>query len=236
VLRGALRACRRRDAQTGIFALGTPEHCYLEVDLLPGRDGADLVATLAGVSGPPSSTGDVTVVTVVTGFRPEPWARPAPGDAPTDAAGWAEDLIGVDGFRMPATRHDAWVWVSGGTRTAVFDNSRAVLAALAPLARVATEVTGWVYRSDRDLTGFVDGTENPTLLTAPAVAVVPDGQPGAGSSVVLFQRWQHDTDAWESLDVRSQELAMVRTKADSVELADDEMPASAHVVRFAPPD
>ena len=61
-------------------------------------------------------------------------------------------LRGPDGFTMPATQHDAWVWVAGGSRTAVFDNTRAVLAAAAPVAGVSREATGWLYQHDRDLT------------------------------------------------------------------------------------
>jgi putative iron-dependent peroxidase len=132
---------------------------------------------------------------------------------------------------MPATQHDAWVWVAGGDRTAVFDNARTVLAELAGTARVAAEVTGWLYRHDRDLTGFIDGTENPSLLSAARVAAVPDGAPGAGASIVLFQVWRHDTATWESLGVHGQEQMMGRTKADSVELDDDVMLPSAHVAR-----
>jgi porphyrinogen peroxidase len=165
--------------QPGIFALGTPEHCYLELDLEPGRTAEELVRGVAGLTGPLSSTGGVNVV---VGFRPELWASVAPADAPADAAGFTEDVVGAGRYRMPATQHDAWVWVAGGDRTAVFDNSRAVLAALKGVATVGAEVTGWLYRHDRDLTGFIDGTENPSLLTAPAVALVPAGQPGAGSS------------------------------------------------------
>jgi putative iron-dependent peroxidase len=214
--------------QPGIFALGTPEHCYLELDLRPGTAVEDMVREVAGLAGPLSTTGGVNVV---VGFRPELWAQLVSGRAPEDAAGWTEDLSGAEGFTMPATQHDAWVWVAGGDRTAVFDNTRAVLAALAPTTSVAREVTGWLYQHDRDLTGFIDGTENPSLLTAPAVAVVPEGRPGAGSSVVLFQVWRHDTDAWEAAGPDVQERAMGRTKPDSVEFPEDRMPAAAHVAR-----
>ena len=212
--------------QPGILALGTPEHCYLELDLEPGRTAEDLVRGVAGLTGPLSTTGGVNVV---VGFRPELWASVAPDDAPTDAAGFTEDLVGPGRFRMPATQHDAWVWIAGGDRTTVFDSARAVLAELAGVARVGAEVTGWLYRHDRDLTGFVDGTENPSLLTAAQVAAVPAGEPGAGASIVLFQLWRHDTATWESLGDRGQEQMMGRTKADSVELAD--MLPSAHVAR-----
>jgi putative iron-dependent peroxidase len=212
--------------QPGIFALGTPEHCYLELDLEPGVGAAELVRAIAGLTGPLSSTGGVNLV---VGFRPELWAEVAPADAPADVTGWTEDLVGAGRYRMPATQHDAWVWVAGGSRTAVFDNAREVLAALAGVARPGAEVTGWLYRHDRDLTGFVDGTENPSLLSAAAVVAVPDRDPGAGASIVLFQVWRHDTAAWESLGRRGQEQSMGRTKPDSIEL--DEMLPSAHVAR-----
>jgi porphyrinogen peroxidase len=212
--------------QPGIFALGTPEHCFLELDLEPGATAGQLVRGIAGLTGPLSSTGGVNLV---VGFRPELWAEVSPGDSPADAAGWTEDLLGAGRYRMPATQHDAWVWVAGGDRTAVFDNARTVLTGLTGTARVGAEVTGWLYRHDRDLTGFVDGTENPSLLTAADVAAVPAGEPGAGSSIVLFQLWRHDTVTWESLGVHGQEQMMGRTKDGSVEL--DDMLPSAHVAR-----
>lgn len=213
--------------QTGIFALGTPEHCYLELDLEPGTPPADLVRAVAGLTGPLSTTGGVNLV---VGFRPELWAAVAPGKGPADAAGFTEPVHGPGGFTMPATQCDAWIWVAGGDRTAVFDNARSVMEALRGTATVTRELTGWLYRHDRDLTGFVDGTENPSLLEAPGVAAAPDG-PGAGSSVVLFQAWRHDSTGWESLGVRGQERAIGRTKDDSTQLPAADMPPSAHVAR-----
>lgn len=215
-------------SQPGIFALGTPEHCYLELDLEPGCTAEELVRGVAGLTGPLSSTGGVNLV---VGFRPELWAEVAPADAPADAAGFTEEVRGPGGFRMPATQHDAWVWVAGGDRTAVFDNAREVLAALKGVATVGAEATGWLYRHDRDLTGFIDGTENPSLLTATDVAAVPAGAPGAGASVVLYQLWRHDSATWESLGMVGQEMNMGRTKPDSVELPEDVMLPSAHVAR-----
>ncbi|WP_029431506.1 Dyp-type peroxidase [Blastococcus sp. URHD0036] len=214
-------------SQPGIFALGTPEHCYLELDLAPGTAPDALVRAVVGVSGPLSTVGGVNLVVA---FRPELWEQVAPGDGPPDAAGFAEPITGPGGFTMPATQHDAWVWVAGGNRSAVFDNARQVIDAVRDVADVAGEVTGWLYSHSRDLTGFVDGTENPSLLEAPGVATVPSG-PGAGSSVLLFQVWRHETRGWETLGVRGQERAMGRTKADDVEFSDEEKPASAHIAR-----
>jgi len=208
--------------------MATPEHCYLELDLAPGRTPTDLARGLAAVAGPPSSTDGVNVV---IGFRPELWAQLDPAAAPPDAESWTVDLRGSDGYRMPATQHDAWVWVAGGNRTSVFDYSGRVVEAAEGVATVATELIGWVYKSDRDLTGFIDGTENPSLLQAPAVACVPAGEPGAGAGVLLYQKWVLDADAWNATSVREQELAMGRAKADSQELSREDKPASAHIAR-----
>jgi porphyrinogen peroxidase len=217
------------NAQPGIFALGTPEHGYLEFDLAPDTEPIDLVQAAAGLVGPLSTTGGVNLV---VGFRPELWAEVAEAaDVPASARGFELPLVGAGGWTMPATQHDAWMWVAGGDRTAVFDNGRAIVSGLAPVARLSRETTGWLYRHDRDLTGFIDGTENPSLLEAPEAALVPEGGPGAGSSVVLVQMWEHDGDSWESLPTQSQENVMGRTKPDSIELDDETKPADSHVAR-----
>jgi putative iron-dependent peroxidase len=101
------------------------------------------------------------------------------------------------------------------------------MGALAGLATVAEETSSWSYQHDRDLTGFIDGTENPTLIEAPGFVLVPDGSPGEGGTVLLLQKWEHDAAAWEALPVEQQELAMGRKKLDSVELEDK--PADSHV-------
>ena len=100
-------------------------------------------------------------------------------------------------------------------------------ALLAGLATVAEETSSWSYQHDRDLTGFIDGTENPTLVEAPGYVLVPEGSAGEGGTVLLLQKWEHDADVWEALPVQEQELAMGRTKLDSVELEDK--PADSHV-------
>jgi putative iron-dependent peroxidase len=62
---------------------------------------------------------------------------------------------------------------------------------------------------------------------------VPTGEPGAGSSVVLVQMWEHDGDGWESLPMQAQENVMGRTKLDSIEMDDETKPADSHVARTA---
>jgi len=212
--------------QSGIFALGTASHAYLEFELRRGREGRDLVKAIAGLREPRTTMGGVNLV---TGFRPELWGQVAPDDAPRDVSGFNEDLIGSDGFVMPATQHDAVLWLSGSAYDVIFDTAREAIAALDALVSVAEETSSWPYRHDRDLTGFIDGTENPSLVDAPEVALVPRGSPGAGGTVLLLQKWAHDGAAWESLPVSRQERAIGRTKLDSVEL-EDKAPES-HVGR-----
>src|SRR5262249_53182367 len=89
------------------------------------------------------------------------------------------------------------------------------------------ETSSWPYQHDRDLTGFIDGTENPSLIEAPGVVLVPEGKPGAGGTVLLLQKWVHDAALWEALPVAEQERVMGRTKLDSIELGD--RPTDSHV-------
>jgi porphyrinogen peroxidase len=214
------------DPQTGIFALGTASHTYLEFDLRPGSDGGALVSAAASLREPRTTMGGVNLV---VGFRPELWRAVAPDHAPDDAAGFNDEVRGVDGFVMPATQHDAVVWLSGSAYDVVFDTAKGVVAALGPLATVAGETASWPYQHDRDLTGFIDGSENPSLIDAPDTALFPADSPCPGGSVLLLQQWVHDREAWEALSVSQQEAVMGRTKADSVEL-DDRSPHS-HVGR-----
>jgi putative iron-dependent peroxidase len=212
--------------QSGIFALGTTSHAYLELELHTGRDARSIVTALANLREPRTTMGGVNLV---SGFRPELWRELRPDDMPSDLTGFNEDLIGAEGYVMPATQHDAVLWLSGSAYDVVFDSAREAIAALRPIATVAEETSSWPYRHDRDLTGFIDGSENPSLLEAPDVALIPDGASGAGGSVLLLQKWAHDVGAWESLKVVQQEKVIGRTKLASHELEDK--PPDSHVAR-----
>jgi putative iron-dependent peroxidase len=215
-------------AQSGIFALGTSSHSYLEFDLLEQAEPLPLVQAIANLREPSMTTGGVNLV---AGFRPSLWARVAPEEMPAGVTDFEQDVHGVDGYSMPATQHDLWLWVAGHAYHTVFDVTREAMTALAPIARLMTEVAGWTYKESRDLTGFIDGTENPPLSEAPEVALVPDGSPGAGGSVVLVQQWTHDVVAFEALPVEEQEKVIGRTKKDSTELDEEVRGPASHVSR-----
>lgn len=210
--------------QTGIFALGTAAHAYLELAAAPEQSPIEIVRAVASLREPRTTMGGVNLV---AGFRPELWHAAAPDDAPPDLVGFDEDLAGIEGFVMPATQHDVVLWITGSAYDVVFDVSRMALVALAGAATIADETVSWPYRHDLDLTGFIDGTENPSLLDAPDIVLVPEGRPGEGGTVLLLQKWAHDSTAWESLGVERQEAIIGRRKADSVELEDK--PSDSHV-------
>jgi putative iron-dependent peroxidase len=212
--------------QAGIFALGTSSHAYLEFDISDKKECKAFASAISAIREPRTTTGGVNFV---IGFRPELWRNLAPEDVPVGVEGFNKDIQGVEGFVMPATQHDAVVWLSGSAYDVIFDMARSVIHDLAGQASLADETSSWPYRHDRDLTGFIDGSENPTLLDAPAAALLPEGVPGAAGSVLLLQKWKHQVDAWEALPVHRQELIMGRTKPDSIEL--ENKPADSHVAR-----
>jgi putative iron-dependent peroxidase len=215
-----------RHPQPGIFALGTSAHAYLELDASDGAPLGDLVGAVASLREPRTT---MEGVNLVAGFRPELWQESVDDDVPARLAGFNAPIVGPDGYTMPATQHDAVLWLSGSAYDVIFDVSRMAVRELAGLAVIAEETSSWPYRHDRDLTGFIDGTENPTLIDAPELAVIGDGERGAGGTILLLQKWAHDADAWEALSDREQELVIGRAKPDSIELEDK--PEDSHVAR-----
>jgi putative iron-dependent peroxidase len=211
--------------QPGIFALGTASHAYLELDLVAGVDPAIAVQQVASLREPRTTIGGVNLV---AGFRPELWRSVAPTASPEGVHGFEAAITGPGGT-LPATQHDVVLWLTGASYDVVFDLSRGIVLALAGVATVAYEMVGWPYHHDLDLTGFIDGTENPTIVEAPAAAIVPDGRAGEGASILLLQQWEHDAVAWEGLPIPAQEDVIGRRKATSDEL--DPRPPASHVAR-----
>jgi putative iron-dependent peroxidase len=97
-------------------------------------------------------------------------------------------------------------------------------------ARVVDEVHGFRSFDERDLLGFVDGTENPEGAAAVEQVLVADEDPGfAGGSYVLVQKYVHDLASWDALPVEEQERAIGRTKLSDIEMPDDVKPSNSHV-------
>jgi putative iron-dependent peroxidase len=210
--------------QPGIFAVGTRSHHHLQFDLQGRPDG--LVAALAAIR---SHATAVVGVNVVVGLSSRAWAvLGAP--APDDLADF-EPITGAEGFTVPADQHDVWLWLHSFGPDALFGVARRAAAELADIATLAAEQPSFTYQASQDLTGFEDGTENPPIDEAIATATIPEGRSGAGGSIALLQRWRHDLDGFEALEVADRELVIGRTLHGSVELDEERQAPDSHVSR-----
>jgi porphyrinogen peroxidase len=213
---------------------------HLEFTRRPGTRPADLPGRLAGVWSP-QVTGRMNagegpgvepaggLTGVVVGFSPALWDALAPGQAPAGLRP-AYDIPAADGRGVVATQRDLWVWLNGSHYGTVLSAALRVVDLLADVADLAAEQACFLHQDSRTWEGFIDGTENPGVFQAPLAVFVPNGQPGAGGSTAIVQRWVNDRTAeFEALQTAQQELVFGRTKRDSVEL--DPLPATSHVAR-----
>lgn len=170
--------------------------------------------------------GEAALVTAV-GFGPAQW-RALHGAAPPGL----RDLQPLEGsFRMPAPGGDLLLHVNSQRVDFCFELAQSFLEDLQGRYDVLEEQAGFRYLDNRDLTGFIDGTENPHEPEGrAAAALIPDGA-FAGGSFAFAQRYVHDMEKWQRLKVDAQEQVIGRTKLDSVELEEDRMPPNSHVAR-----
>jgi porphyrinogen peroxidase len=110
-----------------------------------------------------------------------------------------------------------------------FEMASQIMARIGPAVSVVDEVHGFRYFDDRDLLGFVDGTENPGGQEAMDAAIIgAEDAAFAGGSYVIVQKYLHDVDGWNKLSTEAQERIIGRTKLADIELDDAVKPTSAH--------
>ena len=209
--------------QTAIFFEDSTHHYFLEYNLRARWRPEELRSVLSGVLEECSSSARVMIA-----FGPAAWERIAPGAVPDHFIPFYP-VLGKHDRTAPGSQGDLLFWIHGSRHDLNMDLAMRIQRAASELATLELEVQGFRYLDSRDLTGFIDGTENPREREAREVAVIPEGRPGAGGSFVLSQKWVHDLAAFERLSVEEQEAVIGRTKADSVELED--APATAHIRR-----
>jgi putative iron-dependent peroxidase len=133
---------------------------------------------------------------------------------------------------FPSTQHAAWVFLTHGDPTRLFDAGRELARRFRGLLDVVDEIDSFAYRTERDLSGFVDGTENPKGEDALRAAIIAARGPGLdGGSFVAVQRWVHDLDAVDRMSAAARAGAVGRDEETNAELED--APTSAHVKRTA---
>lgn len=137
----------------------------------------------------------------------------------------------ADGDRVaPATPADLFLHIHSPRHDANLVLAREFMRALAGAATVVEEIMGYKHLGGRDLTGFVDGTENPQGDERAEVALVAEG-PFAGGSYVSLQRYVHNLPKWDAIPVPEQEKVVGRTKESDEELDDEVKPPTAHIAR-----
>ncbi|WP_312982982.1 Dyp-type peroxidase [Atlantibacter sp.] len=131
----------------------------------------------------------------------------------------------------PATQHDLLIHILSLRHDVNFSVAQAAIAAFGDAISVVEETHGFRWVEDRDLSGFVDGTENPAGdEVRRSVAVINDGM-DAGGSYVFVQRWEHNLKQLNRMSVPDQEMMIGRTKQDNEEIDGDARPVTSHLTR-----
>jgi putative iron-dependent peroxidase len=110
-----------------------------------------------------------------------------------------------------------------------FELATQIMSRLGSAVSTVDEVHGFNYFDDRDLIGFVDGTENPVEQAALDATIIGEEDTGfSGGSYVIVQKYLHDLKGWNALPIEEQERIIGRTKLSDIELDDAVKPTSAH--------
>jgi putative iron-dependent peroxidase len=204
---------------------------FLVLDIAEGGETVvrDLLTDLAGLQ---RSVGFRYLdggLACVASVGSDAWDRLFAGPRPAHLHPFRE-LVGRR-HQAPATSGDLLLHIRAREMFLCFELARLIMLRLAPVVTVADEVHGFKYFDERDLLGFVDGTENPTdLAAARAITVTDEDDPSfAGSSYVIVQKYLHDLVTWDALSTEEQERVIGRTKLSDVELDDDVKPTNSHV-------
>jgi porphyrinogen peroxidase len=130
----------------------------------------------------------------------------------------------------PATAGDLLFHIRAESLDVCFELAGRILKSMAGAVTVVDEVHGFRFFDNRDLLGFVDGTENPGGPIAISATAIGDEDPDfAGSCYVHVQKYLHDMHSWEALSVTEQERVIGRTKLEDIELDDDVKPSNSHL-------
>jgi len=214
-----------------VLAPLTAAAVFLVVTVEPGGEQAirDVLENLGGLTRSVGFRIPDGGLTCVAGIGSQAWDRLFAGPRPAEL----HPFVPLAGPRhtAPATPGDLLFHIRARRMDQCFELAGQIVGQLGDAVRVVDEVHGFKYFDERDLLGFVDGTENPTGPAAPTAALIsPDDDPDfAGGSYVIVQKYLHDLKAWNRLPVEEQERVVGRTKLDNIELPDDTKPADSHV-------
>jgi putative iron-dependent peroxidase len=163
----------------------------------------------------------------VVGFGSDAWDRLFGPPRPVELHPFREIRAGER--HAVSTPGDLLFHIRAKRMDLCFEVAMQSMARLGDAVSPVDEVHGFRYFDDRDLLGFVDGTENPRGEAVVDAVLVGDEDAGfAGGSYVIVQKYLHDLDGWNALSTEAQERIIGRTKLSDIELDDSIKPASAH--------
>ena len=208
----------------------TPAAIFLVLTVDDSREQTvhDAFADLSGLVRAVGFRNPAAHLNLVAGIGSAAWDRLFDGPRPAGLHPFPE-LHGPR-HHAPSTAGDVLLHVRAESMDVCFELGGRVLASMAGAVTVVDEVHGFKFFEQRDLLGFVDGTENPDGPDAVEAVQIGDDDPDfAGASYVTVQKYVHDMDAWNALSVNEQELVIGRTKLEDIEMPDDVKPANSHL-------
>jgi putative iron-dependent peroxidase len=203
---------------------------FLVLTIDPGGEDTvrDLLGDFAGLQRAVGFRNPGEPLACVAGIGSAAWDRLFGGPRPAElhpfraVTGTVHRAVSTAGDLLLHIRHDRM--------DLCFEFASQVMTRLAGAATVVDEVHGFRFFDERDLLGFVDGTENPVGRAAGEAALVGDTDPAfAGGSYVIVQKYLHDLQGWNTLTVEDQEKAIGRSKLSDIEMPDDVKPSNSHV-------
>jgi porphyrinogen peroxidase len=166
-------------------------------------------------------------LTCIAGFGSDAWDKLFGTPRPAELHPFEE--IRSASRHAVSTPGDILFHIRAKSMDLCFELATQIMASIGDVVSVADEVHGFRYFDDRDVLGFVDGTENPRGAAASEAAIVGAEDPAfSGGSYVIVQKYLHDMAAWNALPTETQENVIGRRKLSDVELSDAEKPSYAH--------
>jgi porphyrinogen peroxidase len=206
---------------------------FLVVAVKPGPDNADAVRAFCSDDGLAALVRAVGFrdlegfLSVVTGFSATAWDRLAGPPRPAGLHPFRELRSGPR--HAVATPGDVLFHIRASRMDLCFELATQIMYKIGDAITVVDEVHGFRYFDERDVIGFVDGTENPVGQDAFDSAIIGAEEPAfEGGSYVIVQKYLHDMAAWNALTTEQQENIIGRRKLDDIELEDSVKPTSAH--------
>jgi porphyrinogen peroxidase len=209
----------------------TQSAIFLVVTINPGDENRAAVLSLcADLSGLLRAVGFRNLegsLSCIMGFGSNAWDRLFGSRRPAELHPFREFRSGQR--HAVSTPGDLIFHIRAKRMDLCFELATQILVRLEGAVTIADEVHGFRYFDERDLLGFVDGTENPTgNAAADAVFIRGEDPTFSGGSYVIVQKYLHNLDAWNKLPTETQEKIIGRTKASDIELDDSVKPTSAH--------